>query len=495
MDGTHTPLRPAQEHRRRTDVPVFLAMGTLALVLTVTSWEYGYHRDELYFRMLEPAWGYVDQPPFTPLVVQFLSGIVDEVWFIRIPATLAAAASVLVVALITRELGGGKNAQTLCAWAFAFASMPLLMGHVMLTASFDLFMWPAVCLLILRAILRGEDRWWFAAGILVGLSMYNKLLIAGLLISLALGLLVAGPRRMLWSKGALGAAVVALVIGSPNLIYQAVNDWPQLAMGAALTENNAGEVRVLMWPFLFLLLGPPLVPVWVAGLVALFRRPQWRKARFLAAAFPFLLVFAFAAGGQIYYPYGLLAVLFAAGCVPVAEFFRGRPGWRAWAVAAVVVNSVVSAVIALPLLPVSVLGNSPVPDINQLAADQVGWHTYVERIAEVYGQQPEAAVIITSNYGEAGAMARYGPELGLPMPYSGHNQLYFEGVPPDGTTTAVIVGGQIRTVAQQFELCETAATLDNGVGVDNEEQGQPITVCTGPLAPWSELWPAFRHFD
>ena len=47
--------------------PVVLAMVAMAIVLTATSNGYGYHRDELYFRMLRPAWGYIDEPPLTPL--------------------------------------------------------------------------------------------------------------------------------------------------------------------------------------------------------------------------------------------------------------------------------------------------------------------------------------------------------------------------------------------------------------------------------------------
>jgi hypothetical protein len=480
---------------------VVAAMGTLAVVLSVTSGGYGYHRDELYFRMLPPSWGYLDQPPLTPWLARSFSRLVaDEAWAVRIPATVCATASVLVVVLITRELGGRQRAQVFCAWTYAFAASPLLFGHVLLTASVDLLVWPLVVWLVIRALLRQQPRCWPIAGVVVGVSLFNKWLIVVLVVGVLLGLLVAGPRQVLATRWPWLAAASAVLVGSPNLAYQALHDWPQLRTGSGLSAANAAEVRVQMWPFLALLLGPPLVAIWVAGGIGLLRRPAWRRVRFLLVAFGLLLAFTFLSGTQPYYPVGLLVVLFAAGWVPVAEVWPRIGGrWRAVAVVLLGVNVAVSAVVGLPLVPVGVVGRTPVPAINQTAADQVGWPTYVDEIATVYRALPPAdrsrAVVIASNYGEAGAVDRFGPARGLDQVYSGHNELYAVARPPDGTEVVVLVGGQVRRVAADFTSCRQVATLDNRVGVDNEEQGEPVTVCRGPRADWTTLWPVFRHID
>ena len=59
----------------------------------------------------------------------------------------------------------------------------------------------------------------------------------------------------------------------------------------------------------------------------------------------------------------------------------------------------------------------------------------------------------------------------------------------------VVVGGQYPEVRTLFDHCAVRARLDNGVDVDNEEQGLPIAVCTGPTASWDVLWPRLHHLD
>ena len=99
-----------------------------AAALTIGSQGYGYHRDELYFRVAgrHLQWGYPDQPLLTPLLGRLSSAVFgDTPLGLRVAPALATAACVVLAGLIARELGGGAAAQTIASAAFAgFRSFP-----------------------------------------------------------------------------------------------------------------------------------------------------------------------------------------------------------------------------------------------------------------------------------------------------------------------------------------------------------------------------------
>jgi hypothetical protein len=460
-------------------------VGLVVVVLTAFSNGYGYHRDELYFAMLKPAWGYVDQPPLTPLVAHGLASLYDGgPWLLRVPATLCAAGCIVVTALIARELGGGPKAQAWTAWGMATTSAVLLLGHVFITSAPDLVVWGLVSLCVLRAELRDDPRWWLAAGAVAGAATYNKLLVVVLLAGIALGLATVGPRRRLGSPYLWAGAGLTVLLGLPNVVYQLTHDLPQLKMGQALADNNAGDVRVDMWVLLLVLLGPPLVVIWVAGLRALWRDP---RTRFFVVVFVVVLLFTFVSGAQPHYPVFILPIPFAAGVVAMERHLG-----RVWA-ALFALNAAVSLVLGLPVIPVGSVGATPVPDVNTVAQDSIGWPAYVDQITAPYDALPDRAhaVVVTSNYGEAGAVAHYRPDVPV---YSAQNALFDQARPPDDTTAVVFVGGEYD-LARTLFTCRIVDRLDNDVDVDNEEQGEPVAVCTGPRRPWPQLWERLHHLD
>jgi 4-amino-4-deoxy-L-arabinose transferase-like glycosyltransferase len=476
-----------------------VAIGLVALLGALAP-RYGFHRDELYFLLAgsHPAWGYVDQPPLTPLLARGATALFgDSPAGLRVLATLACGVTVLMVALIARELDGGRRAQTLAALSAAVSGFLLAVGHMVSTATFDLLAWLVIAWLALRLLRTGDGRWWLALGAAVGLAAENKYLVGMLVLALLAAVLVVGPRGVLRSGWPAAGVVVALVLAAPNLWWQATHGWPQLTVAGGISSDDGAENRVLFVPMQIAFLSPLLVPVWIAGFLRLWRDPVLRWARALAPAYLFLCVLVLASGGKPYYALPLLLVLTAAGCEPLARWMRGR--WRAATViAAGVVAAVSSALIALPVLPADSL--SVVNAINAEQGEQVGWPELTSAVATQWSAIPAAqrsrAVIFTENYGEAGAIARYGPLHGLPRPYSGHMSTADWGPPPDAANGPVLVVRQAAdgTIGQFFTGCREVGRVNTGRGVGNQEQGAQLTLCSGTTRPWSAMWADLRHY-
>ena len=476
---------------------VLTVAGGVALLLIALAARYGYYRDELYFRMLSdhPAWGYVDQPPLTPLLAGLGAHLFgDTAVGLRVPAALCAAAAVILTAMITAELGGSKRTQLFSALAGASSCYVLLVGHTLLTSSVDLVAWLAATLFVLRALLRHAGKWWVFAGVVVGISLYNKYLVVLLCVGLLVGLATVGPRRVLVNRWLLAGVAIAQVIGAPNLLYQAVHDWPQLKMAAALSaDGNGDRNRLFLLPGQLILVGLPLAPVWLAGLVGLFRRPEWRPARAVAVAYPVALAAIWMTGGRLDYAAPLVLVLLAAGCVHLDSWAWRR---RRLVASALAVNAAMSVLLALPVLPESVLAQTPIPMANVEARDSTGWPELGRQVGAVVANLPSeqrnSAVLLAKDYGEAGALDRWRDDYHLPAVFSGHNELA-TWMPPATATTVVAVGIPGDQLAPAFGHCSTVGTVELGGDSVNQAQHDPIVVCADRQWSWAQLWPRLAH--
>ncbi|ETK32122.1 glycosyltransferase family 39 protein [Microbispora sp. ATCC PTA-5024] len=490
MTTTITEVRPATR-LPLSRAALIAAAATTAVLLAVSPW-YGYHRDELYFRMLgeRPRLGYFDTPPLTPMIARVSTAVFgDTVVALRVVPALCAGAVVLLVALVARELGGERTAQALAAAGTATSVLPLVGGHSLLTLTPDLVLWMAVALLVIRVLLHGDGRLWIWIGVLAGIATYNRDLIAMLLAAIGVGILATGPREVLRDRRLWIGAALALVIASPNLVYQATHAWPQLQMAEALKIDEGADNRLTFLPLQVLLLGPPQAVVCVAGWRRLWRD---RRLRALAVAYPVACALTLYSGGRPDYVGAFLLYLFAAGCVSAAAW-----RWRPVLVAALALNAVVAVVLALPVVPAGSLRGTPVAAVNEVARESVGMRSLAEQVAQVYRALPDkdraGAVLLAENYGEAGALDRWSGELGLPSRvYSGHNELWWWGPPPEGTRVVVSVGFPPDQLSTVFTRCSLAARVD---GMPGEEQDAPITVCHDPRLSWRDLWPRARHYS
>jgi hypothetical protein len=474
-----------------------LAAAVAALLLAVAG-RYGYHRDELYFLRAgrELAFGYADQPPLTPLLARAMDTLAPgSLVALRLPSALAAAAVVVLTGLIARELGGRRAEQLLAAACMAVSTILLALGHLLSTSTLDLLAWTALSWLVVRA-LRDGGPVWLAGGAVAGVALQNKTLPAFLLAALLVGVLALGPRAALRSRWPWLGALLALALWAPNVAWQLANGLPQLELSRAIAGGSSGtsDPWYLVLPMQLVLVSPMLVPVWVAGWWRLARDPALRTWRAFPLAYVLLAVVFVLTGGKSYYLTGLYPVLLAAGAAPVLAWVRrGRGQARpALLAAALTLSLAIDTVLMLPLVPVGRLADTPVPDISYDAGETVGWPAFAATVAGVRAGLPADAevVVLTGNYGEAGAVDRFLPELS--PAYSGHNSYWTWGPPPEQTTTVIAVGIPEQQLRRWFGSVTRAAEVDNGVGLDNDEQGSPVWVATDRRLSWAQLWPQLR---
>ena len=465
--------------------------AALLVLLVAFGTRYGYHRDELYFVLLgaHPAWGYVDQPALVPLLAHATDAVSGHsLLALRMPPALAAAASVVLVAATARELGARRDGQVLAAASWAISAVVIATGHLASTTAFDLLGWTLLTWLVSRALREG-GRWWLCVGLSLGVSLEVKTLIVFFAGAILLGLVLVGPRaafrdRFLW----LGV-VLAVVLWVPDLLWQATHGWPQLTLSSSIASGGSGssQPRALFLPYQVVQLSPVLLPVWAWGWWRLVRDPDLHRYRCFAVAIVVLAGFFLLTGGKPYYLTGAFAPLLAAGAQPFVDWCH-----RGALVALLALGLVVNVLLFVPVLPVSAIAGTPVTAVNTDAGETVGWPAFTASVRSAWDGLPGRSdtAVLTWNYGEAGALARFAPDLPV---HSGHNSLRSLGGPAADTRAVLAVGYDAAQLRRWFHSVERVGTAPTPDGIDNDEAGGPFYLASGPKAPWSRIFPALSQ--
>ncbi len=474
--------------------PVLLTAGGLLVILLALAGRYGPHRDELYFVAAGHRldWGYPDQPALTPLLARIADAVAPgSVVALHAPAAVLMAAVVVMSALLARELGGDRTTQTVTAVTVGTGVVVVGLGHWLSTATVDTFFWVAVTLLAARALRTDRPRLWLAVGAVAGIGLQNKHLVAFLLGGLVLGALATpATRHHLRSPWTWAGAALALAIWTPNLLWQAAHGWPQLELAADIRDEYLVlPERVAFVVLLAILVSPVATWLWVRGWLRLWRTSGLAWAKPFAWAFAVLTLGFLVTGGKAYYLVGLLPVLLAAGAV---DLVRAGPAGRVRrATIVLAAAAVVGWPIVLPVLPASVYASSGLVEIDDGQAEMLGWPAFAETVSAA-ARESGAELVLTANYGEAGALEWYGGPLPV---YSGHNGYGDWGPPPDAQDGPFVLVGYGEVGPEWADGCRAVARIDNGLGLENEEQGGAVLACDGTTGPWSAIWDQVVHLD
>lgn len=479
--------------RRSLPGAVYLVAAGVVVLLLVVSSRYGFHRDELYFvaagRRL--AWGFVDQPPLTPLIARLadvLPGVVGPP-VLRIVPACSAGAVVVLAALLAQRFGGGRRAIVLAAVFTAVAGFFLGVGHLLSTTTFDVLVWAIVIVLVAALIDGADPKLWLGVGAALGIGMLNKFTVVAVVVGLGIGLLLTPQRRILRTPWLAGGVVLAVLISSPTLLWQATNDWPQVEMSQAISgRDGPADYLLIQIAIMSLFL---IIPV-VAGWWRLMFDADDRRWRTFPIAFVALFVAFLVTGGKGYYVAPLYLPLLAAGALWFADLAVGT---RRSLGVLIALGAALGLFLALPIVPPASVG--AFNEVNGELGETYGWPELVDQVEAVYLAIPQPrrseAVIFTSNYGQAGAIEILGDGR-LPQPVSGHNSYWSWGT-SESTGPIIGVGWVDESLRRICPQIDRVGTITNPAGLGNDEYGTALWLCADPTFPLAEIWEDVRHYD
>lgn len=403
---------------------------------------FGFHRDELLHLALGDhlAWGYKEVPPFIALLAKITTTVFGtSVFAARIFTTICAGAIVWLVGSITVELGGKMFAITLACLSIIFAPAFVASDYLFQPVVFDQLWWVLCVWLLIRYINYHAVKYIYLLGIVIGIGLLTKYTMGFFAIALLLGLLITKQRKILFNRHVLIAAGIALVLFSPNIIWQFEHHLPVITHMKTLQKYQLNYIKPGDFIKQQLAVNGIALFLWIIGLGFLLFSHRLRKFQFMAFAYILIFIFLLEMSGKNYYLFGAYPMLFAAGGYGFERWIKSRYyPLRALVIVLFTVPNLLLFPLMLPVFPLNTTlalfrftdkhvppfrfaatwEDQKVHPLTQDYADMLSWEEMVAKTAKVYyslsAEERAHTVIIADNYGEAGAFSRFGPTYKLP---------------------------------------------------------------------------------
>jgi hypothetical protein len=391
------------------------------------------HRDE--FLHLDQAdhlaWGYLSVPPLTSWISVLIRWLGNGEFWVRFFPALTGAVTLWLVWDMVKRLGGNLYAQSLVAIAMLCSAL-IRLNILFQPNSVDILCWTLVFYALVGFFLSRHPKWLYLLAAAFALGVLNKYNIVFLAIGLFPALLITPSRSIFREKHSYLALLMAILLVTPNLLWQYQNGFPVLTHMSLLSKSQLvhnSRVGFLSEQLLFFY---PAIFVWLTGLGGLLFTKQFSAFRFIAWTFLFTLVVFTYFQAKAYYAIGPYPVLLGFGSVLVSGWLAN--GWRRKLKPIILI---LPPLLFLPLVPIihpfyspdeilenpknyALLGLSRWEDgkdhpIPQDFADMLGWSELASLVDSAYRMMPPntRTVIICDNYGQAGGINYYSKIPGL----------------------------------------------------------------------------------
>ena len=193
---------------------------------------------------------------------------------------------ILFTGMITQTLGGNKKAIILACLAAVVSLINLGYTAIYSMNAIDMVLWPLALYFMVRLVKEQKPSFWIYIGIVLGISLLNKIGALFLGAGFFAALLFSKERKWFLTPWPYLCGLISLVIFSPYIYWNIQHDWAHLEFIHNASTSKYSRLSPISFLTGQLLINNPLnIPIWICGIIYVFNQKHNRAYRFIFIVF------------------------------------------------------------------------------------------------------------------------------------------------------------------------------------------------------------------
>lgn len=457
------------------------------------------------------AFGYMEFPPMIGVLASIQNLFQSESVFVHhIFSHIAAILILIFVSKITVELGGKTKAIFLVLMCIIIAPAFGRSQQLFQPVVFSQLFWVLNFYLLTKYVKYLDKKYLWYLTIGSALAFLTKYDAVFFIFGVSTLLLFKPTRQALLRHKFWWNIIVFILLISPNIIWQTINNFPVLKMFARLYETQLDrQTPSEVLQGLFMALNPLTLLITIPAIISMFHHSM-KSYRPLTVAILLSIIFLALSQGKGYYFYPIALTILPFGGVFWEHIILPERKWLIYPIGILISIGVILIPFGMPVFSLESYLKHDYPYENREIVkggqfnvrfderySKEKWSVTLKELKNVYDSLPNGeknnTIIWGKHYAQAGAVNLFDDRYDLPKAFSLHGSFYTwlpkEEMPETTICLSYNVGDFFN---MYFEEVIKVKTIYNPYSENEQELHQHIYICKKPKQTFDELKTLFK---
>lgn len=457
------------------------------------------------------AFGFMEFPPLIGIIA-FIQNLFQSnaVFIHHIFSHISAVLILIVISKIIVELGGKAKAVFLVLLCIIIAPAFGRSQQLFQPVVFSQLFWVLNFYFLTKYVKYLDKKYLWLLTIFTALAFLTKYDAIFFIFGVSSLLLFKPTRQQLIEHKFWWNIIVFILLISPNIIWQIVNDFPVLKMFDRLYETQLDQQAPLdVLQGLLMALNPMTSIILIGAIISMFHNSMKKYRALSVSILLSVLLLAFSQGkGYYFFPIALTILTF--GGVFWENIILIKRKWLIYPITVILLTGIFLIPFGMPIFPLESYLKHDYPHENREIVpggkynvrfderySKHKWETTLKELQNVYNglsnTEKQNTIIWGKHYAQAGAVNLFNKQYDLPEAFSLHGSFYNWVPKGEMPVVTIALGYNVGDFFQgYFNEVVKVKTVYNPYSENEEELHQHIYICKKPKQSFDDLRELFK---